>query len=103
MTRAELKEQLEQVAPVYYDFAPVNTPLPFITFHFDSDNFAADNKVYQRIASVTVNHYHEQYDNGAAIKTVLDENELFWECVGIYDADQKLYIDTYTMEVLEDG
>ena len=104
MTRAEFAAQLETTKlPVFYDHAKVGTAVPFLTYTWDYDNFLADNKAYQRIANVTVTHYHAAYSDGADIKAVLDENELFWNCETYYDSNEKVYIDTYTMEVLANG
>ncbi len=104
MTRAEFATQLETaVKNVLYDHAPLKTPLPYVAYTWDYDNFPADNKAYKRIAVVTVTHYHADYSKGEALKQVFDENDLFWDCTSAYDTDGKLYIDTYTMEVLEDG
>lgn len=103
MTRAELVEQIEPVAPVFFDHAPVGTKVPFLVYTWNYDNFGADNKAYQRIAEVTITHYHKSYDTGEDLKQILDENDLFWNCDTDYDSSEKLYIDTYTMEVLEDG
>lgn len=103
MTQAEFKAQLETTKlPVYYLYAPIGTKVPFITYDWNSDNFGADNKVYQRIANVTVYYYHADYDDSSALETVFNENELFWNVERVYSADQKVYLDTYTMEVLDD-
>lgn len=104
MTKQQFKEQLETTGiRVYYQYAPIGTSVPFITFVWNTDNFAADNKVYQRIVSATVTHYHSEPSNGEELKTVFDENDLFWNCESDYDPDERLYTDIYTMEVIEDG
>lgn len=104
MTREEFRTQLEETEiPVFYDHANLGTKVPFIVYYWDYDNFGADNKVLARIAAVTVVHYHTDYDDGSALKQILDENDLFWNCTTTYDSDSRLYIDTYTMEVLEDA
>ena len=102
MTQAEFKEQLEtSKIPVFYTYAPIGTAVPFIAYTWSSDNFAADNKTYQRIAQVTVEFYHRDYDNGSSLETIFNENDLFWNVERSYSEDQKTYIDVYTMEVLE--
>jgi L-ascorbate metabolism protein UlaG (beta-lactamase superfamily) len=104
MTRAEFAAQLETTKiPVFFDHAPIGTPVPFLTYTWNYDNFGADNKAYKRIAAVTVTHYHSDYTRGDDLKAVFDENDLFWNCDSDYDSDQKLYTDIYTMEVLADG
>ena len=103
MTRAEFAAQLETSGiPAFFDHAPIGTKCPFLVYTWDYDNFGADNKVYQRIASVTVTHYHTEYTKGSELKAVFDGNDLFWNCDSAYDADQKVYTDIYTMEVLAD-
>lgn len=102
MTKAEFKAQLETTKlPVYYMYAPIGTKVPFVTYFWNSDNFGADDKAYQRIANVTVEYYHSAYDDSSALEQVFDENDLFWNVERVFSADQKLYVDTYTMEVLE--
>lgn len=104
MTRAEFVTQLEGTKlPVYYQFAPIGTKVPFIVYTWDYDNFAADDKAYARIANVTVTHYHSEYSKGEDLKTILNENDLFWNCDTDYDPNERVYTDIYTMEVLEDG
>lgn len=104
MTRAQFAEQLEEACPdVFYLYAPIGTHVPYIVFSWDYGNFPADNKAYQRIAQVTVTHYHTEYFAGDQLKQILDENDIFWDCSTEYDANEDLYIDTYIMEVLEDA
>lgn len=104
MTRAEFAAQLETTKiPVYFDHAPSGTVAPFLIYKWDYDNFGADNRAYQRIASVTVEHYHYDYSDGADVKAVFDENDLFWSCSSGYNSSEKLYTEIYTMEVLENG
>lgn len=105
MTRAEFGEMLDDVVEnVFYDHAPLRTPIPYIVFRFDyPDNFGADNLAYQRIASVTIEHYHSDYSNGDALKGVLDEAGIYWSLSSYYDEQNNIYIDTYTMEVTEDA
>lgn len=103
MTRAEFANQLATaISNVYYDHAPLRTKLPYVTYNWDYDNYPADDKSYQRIVQATVTHYHADYSDGAELKAVFDENDLFWTCTSAYDSDMKVYIDTYTMEVLAD-
>lgn len=102
MTREQFKAQIEESGiPVFYDHADIGTKVPFITYVWDYDNFGADDKVHARIAAVTVTHYHADYDDGSTLKALFDENDLFWNVETSYDSDMRLYIDTYTMEVLE--
>ena len=104
MTRAEFAAQLEEACPnVFCQYAPIGTNVPYIVYQWDYNNFGADNQSYQRVAVVTVTHYHADYSAGDQLKQILDENDIFWNCSTAFDADEDLYIDTYTMEVLEDG
>ena len=104
MTREQFKEQLETTGlPVFYQNADLGTKTPYITYTWGYDNFGADDKVLARIVTVTVNHYHTDYDDGSALKELFDENDLFWNLDPTYDSDSRLYIDIYTMEVLENA
>lgn len=104
MTREQFKAQIEESGiPVFYDHADIGTKVPFITYTWDYDNFGADDKVHAQIVAVTVTHYHADYDDGSTLKTLFDENDIFWNVDTAYDSDMRLYIDTYTMEVLEDA
>lgn len=89
---------------VFFDHAPLGTAVPYLTYTWEyNNNFGADDKVYQRIASITVQHYHNDYSDGSNLKAALDAAGIFWECESDYDSNENLYIDTYTMEVIENG
>ena len=104
MTKIEFKDLLETTGiRVYEKYAPVGTKVPFIVYSWDYANFAADNTAYQRIAAATVTHYHNDYSDGEELKTAFDENDLFWNCDSDYDPTERLYIDIYTMEVIDNG
>ena len=104
MTKKQFKEQLETTGlRVYYQYAPIGTAVPFIVYTWNTDNFAADDKAYKRIAVVTVTHYHSDFSNGEEMKAVFDGNDLFWNCESDYDPTERVYIDIYTMEVLANG
>lgn len=104
MTKKQFKEQLETTGlRVYYQYAPVGTKTPYIVFSWDYANFPADNTAYTRIAIATVTHYHSDLSDGEELRAVFDANDLFWDCDTSFDADERLYTDIYTMEVLADG
>lgn len=104
MTKKEFKDLLETTGiRVYEHYAPKGTAVPYIAYIWDYDNFPADNKAYQRIASVTVTHYHSEPSDGEDLKAVFDSNDLVWNCESDHDPTERLYTDIYTMEVLANG
>ena len=104
MTKADLVSLLDTVAPTYYEKADIGTKCPFITYSVDyGNNFGADNKVYQRIMSVTINAYvlTSQLETLAKLEEALDD--IYWSASDSYNDSEKLLIRTYTMEVIENG
>lgn len=104
MTRADLVSLLDTVAPIYFEKAPLGTKCPFITYSVDyGNNFGADNKVYQKIMTVTLNAYvlTSQLETLAEIEEALDD--IYWSASDSYDDSEKLITRTYTMEVIDNG
>ena len=67
--------------PSFYDHAPNGTRLPFIAIHTDQpDNFAADNGVYCEKWNFRIDLYStdKRLDLETEIKTLLNENGIFW-------------------------
>lgn len=103
MTKQEIYELLNGVAPAYYHYAPIGTALPFITYVTDhNNNFGADDKVYKEVTGLTVTLYMGADDLSleADLATALNDADIYWTSSTDYDDDQKLYTTIYEMEVI---
>jgi hypothetical protein len=93
----ELVKIMEEIEiPFAYDhFAEGESPEPpFITYLLpDSDNFAADGKVYYRISGVRIELYTD-YKNPSLeqkVTTVLDSHGVFYAQSEVWIEEEKLY------------
>lgn len=103
MTKQEIYNLLQNVAPTYYSQAPIGTLLPFITYTTNHDNnFGADNKVYQEITGVNVTLYMRAQDLNLEddLNAALTEADIFWTSSSDYDDGQKVFTTIYEMEVI---
>ena len=107
MTYGAIVDMIEEMGlPFAYDhFAEGESPSPpFIVFLMSrSDNFGADDKVYQKINELHIELYTDKKDptSEALVETVLDRYEIYWEKYEEYIAEEKLYEVDYTMEVIQ--
>lgn len=103
MTLEEIKDRLETTRlPVAYRAFPVGKapPLPFLCYLFSyTNNFDADDRVYQVINRVTIELYTEAKDPATEmlVETALDG--LCWEKSEEYLDDERCYEITYEIEV----
>ncbi len=92
--------------PVSYRlFKSPPTP-PYIVYLFAySDNFGADNKVYQCINTVNIELYSKlpNFEAEKQIEDVLESNGIFWDKSHVYIASEELYETVYEMEILING
>lgn len=89
--------------PSFYDHAPVGTVLPFIAIHSEQpDNFAADNQVYCEKTNVRIDLYtvNKSLDIESDIKTLLNDNGIFWVKSEQYLDDQNCYEIEFEFDVL---
>lgn len=103
MTKQDIFNILNEVAPTFYNQAPIGTGLPFITYKTDHDNnFGADNRVYKEITGVTVTLYMGAGDLSTEerLNAAFNDEEIFWVSSSDYDEDQKLFTTVYEMEVI---
>lgn len=103
MTKQEIYNLLNNVAPTYYSHAPLGTYLPFITYITDHDNnFGADNMVYKQVTGVTITLYMSENDLNLEdmINNALDDAGIYWTSSSDYDESQKLYTTIYETEVI---
>lgn len=88
---------------VYRAWARDKAPsLPFICYlETQTDNFKADNKVYQVIQGIDIELYTKNKDitSEGLIESTLNDNNIVWEKYEDYIEDQNCYQITYEVEV----
>ena len=88
----------------YHHWEPGNVPpLPYLVFWYDGRNdFMADNTVYQKIVSVTLELYSSRKDFWAEerVECVLEANNIVYEKNETYIASEKMLEQVYEFEVL---
>ena len=108
MTLAELNTILKSIPGFAYKVAYRAFPkgkapkLPFICYLCtQTDNFDADDSVYQVIQGVDIELYTKTKDvtTEAAVETVLNNNNIVWEKYEEYIDDEECYQITYEVEV----
>lgn len=83
----------------YYGFAPVGTKLPYIVAEdSETDNFAADGKVYAPKVEMTLNCYFASKNEATeiAIEAILDKLGVFWNKTETHDEDESFYLIIYS-------
>ena len=84
MTYQDVLDMLDEtrLPSAYHHFAEGESPdPPFLVFLFpESDNFGADNRVYQKIDVLNIELYTDRKDPGieADVEAVLSNNDLFY-------------------------
>lgn len=87
----------------FYDHAPVNTKLPFITIHSDQpDNFVADNFVYCEKWNFRIDLYsvNKELELEAKIKKLLNDNGIAWVKTEQYIDSENCWEVEFEFEVL---
>ncbi|QAT43441.1 hypothetical protein [Aminipila luticellarii] len=82
----------------HFEKAP---PPPYIIYLFSgSDNFGADNKVYNKIQNYQVELYTNKKDINSEmlIENLFDEHDVFYDKDETYIESEKLYQVTYYIE-----
>lgn len=104
MTKTELYTALSGVIDTYFDSAPVKTPVPYAAFTWKHpNNFPADNKVFQKVATVTIEVYSNTPDTESTIDDLLDSLDLFWTSSGAFEASDGAYTIIYNLEVIDNA
>lgn len=87
----------------YDHFAEGESPNPpFICFLLpESNNFAADGKVYFKKSQVHIELYTDKKDftSESAVETILDTHEVFYNKSEVWIESEKLYEVLYTFEL----
>lgn len=106
MTLTEIYNMVVQVGvPVaYYQFSndTAKEP-PFICYYYpNDDDFSADNINYARINQLVIELYTDNKDFTleSQLETVLIQHDMYFNKTEVYIDDEKMYMVTYTMEVL---
>lgn len=103
MSLEKIRDMLEQTGiPVAYRAFPDNQapPLPFICYLFSaSNNFNADDIVYQPINQITIELYTQEKDLAAEAAVESALSDLCWEKSEEYLDDEQCYEIIYEIEV----
>lgn len=105
MLKEVVEELLDEVGLEYkYHHFEVEEAIapPFICWIVpDTDNFAADGKVFFKGENVHIELYTDKkdFELELRIETVLDEKELYWDKTEDYIESEKMYMVTYILTV----
>ena len=105
MNLIELKNILEATGyPVAYSHFKESPPsVPYICYRTQgTENFFADNKIYQEVVPVDIELYTEKKDLTAEskIKAALQNNGINYEMVPeVYIDSESLFMNTFEMEL----
>ena len=109
MTYQEVDRLMEslELPYAYYEFQE-NTGVapPFLCFYFpDSDDFKADNTIYQQIRPLIIELYTDDKDFAleGRIETALTAAGLVFTRSEVYIGSERMYQITYRMEVIING
>lgn len=109
MTTAEIYSMIQAVGVpcVYHHFKKgTGKEPPFICFYFDGDNdFLADDSNYVQINTLIIELYTDakEFALERTLESVLSQNGLVWAKTEAYIESEKMYMETYTTEVLING
>lgn len=91
----------------YYQFYENEVPpLPYVIFYYPtSDNFKADDSVYQHITNLNIELYskNKDIDLEMQFESFLKENGLVWEKSESYLDTEHMYEIVYESEVVING
>lgn len=77
-------------------------PLPYIVYlQTGSDNFGADNRVYQKINDYQIELYSDYKDpeTEQVLEDTLDNNGIFYDKFEDYIESEKLYMVAYQIQI----
>jgi hypothetical protein len=109
MTYTEIVSMLESIGlPLaYHHFEEGESPdPPFLIFYFaGTDNFGADDKVYQKVQILDIELYTDAKDPALEeqIESVLDGHEMYYDKDESWIASEKMYEVIYEMEIIYHG
>jgi len=106
MTYKDITDMLEEanLPLAYHHFAEGESPdPPFLIFLFpESDNFGADDKVYQKIDVLYIELYTDKKEPTLeeSLETILDNHNLFYQKSETWIEDEKMYEVLYEMRII---
>lgn len=106
MTFREVAEMIESIGLpyAYYQFFENEVPsLPYIIYYYPtSDNFEADDKVYQHITNMNLELYskNKNFELEQQVEAVLDEFNIVWNKTETYIDTEHMYEVLYESEVV---
>lgn len=109
MTYQDVLDMLDETSlpSAYHHFAEGESPdPPFLVFLFpESDNFGADNRVYQKIDVLNIELYTDRKDPALeeTLETILDNHNLFYQKSETWIEDELMYEVLYEMRMLIKG
>lgn len=109
MTYQEITTMIRSagIPSAYHHFSEATAkPTPFICYLYTDDNDVfADNSNYQEIKTLVIELYTDAPDFTieTSIKNILAAHDLTWSREQDYIDDEKMYITTFTTEVVIDG
>lgn len=104
MTQEEFKAKLDSTGlPTFYNLAPDGTKVPFLTYTWHRvPMLLADDSVYAKKVEISVDlvcNSKEMLNRcGDALESVLDEISPWTSNEG-WDDQEKIYLNTYSLEV----
>lgn len=91
----------------YYSWPEKQAPaLPYLVWYLpNSDNVAADNKVYKKVDALNVELYTKTKDfaKEAVVEAILDKYNLVWNKTESYLDSEQMYEVLYEMEIVVNG
>lgn len=106
MTYREIAQMIENIGLpfTYYSFPNDIAPEPpYIVFNYpDRDDFAADNKNYVKVETLTIELYTatKDFQTEAMVESALTESGLFYTKEQAYIRNEHLYLLTYVCDVI---
>lgn len=106
MTYKDITDMLEEanLPLAYHHFAEGESPdPPFLIFLFpESDNFGADDKVFQKIDVLHIELYTDKKEPTLedSLETILDNHNLFYQKSETWIEDERMYEVLYEMRII---
>lgn len=85
----------------FYGNANGCTRLPFIIYEMNSNNFAADNKVFSKGYDLTIELYTPRKDikRERLLEEALESADIYWEREESDEMDERMYVQRYSAQV----
>ena len=106
MTYQDVLDMLDETGlpSAYHHFAEGESPdPPFLVLLFpESDNFGADNRVYQKIDVLNIELYTDRKDPEieADVEAVLSNHDLFYNKSEVWIESEKMYEVLYQVRII---